>query len=142
MAFRSRVIGPPHARPFGAVLLVGALAVIVLRAWASVSTGWTGLTVPEAATGVVSDVRSGSLAWLDGVRIGDRFELDAASGTVDVHTAEMSIGLSTGLPSLPLQPALTAASILVVGLAARLVVPCVDRQSTSRSGTATRSLPI
>lgn len=119
-----RFTGVP-VRALRAVLVAGALAVIVLRAWASVSTGWTGMTLPEATAGVVSDVRPGSLAWLDGIRVGDPFDRDPADGAVIIHTATTRIGLATGLPRLPLQATLVAVAIGVLGLAARRVVPAV-----------------
>lgn len=112
-------------RPLAAVLVVGALAVIVLRAWASVSTGWTGLTLPEATNGVVSDVRTGSSAWLNGVRAGDSYEMLADGGSLEIRTAASVLGLSTALPHLPIQPAVVAVVILVVGLVVRLVLPTV-----------------
>lgn len=124
-ASHERFIGVRLARVLGAVILLGALAVVGLRAWASVATGSAGLSLPAATTGVVWDVRPGSVAWLNGVRAGDSYALLAGDGTVEVHTAGTTISLSTALPPLPLEPALVAAAILALAVVARFAVPTV-----------------
>lgn len=79
--------------------------------------------MPAAATGVVSDVRPGSLAWMNGVRVGDSYAMLGGDWSVEVHTAGAKIGLSTALPSLPPAPAIAAAILLVVATLARKVLP-------------------